>query len=590
MLNIPVKYCFLIYILLTISALAQAQCTKGDCKNGKGSFVYPSGARYTGEFRNGEINGFGICTYSDGSKYEGNWYNRYPDGKGTKTYSDGSKRSGTWKKGAFVEGSEDMAKNSKESARGEQEGDGMTIQYGCINGDCENGGGTYAYPDGSKYEGQFKAGKIHGWGTFFYTNGDKYIGGFKENVAHGKGTIFKSNGDKTTGEWKDGEYIGAAIVARDRVGCIEGNCGTGYGTYIYKDGAAKYIGKFMNNLPNGSGTVYYTNGERYVGEFLDGAFEGKGALYLKDGTIVDGQWNDGTYAGASEVSQQKVENVGNKAATKVADKDEPTTEIVDNKPVKDIKKDESTTVISTTKIPAIKVWAVVIGVSAYNHMPVLRYTDDDAYRMYAFLKSPEGGAIDDEHIKILIDEEATKDKIVSTMQDVFGRAGKNDLIMLYFSGHGLKGAFLPIDFDGFNNKLLHEEVSEILKQSPAKYKLCIADACHSGSLVASKGGSAEGALTNYYKSLAQAQAGTALIMSSKSEETSLESNGLRQGVFSHFLIRGLKGEADVDGNKIVTVQELFNFINVNVIAYTGHRQSPVIQGDYDPEMTVAVTR
>ena len=37
-------------------------------------------------------------------------------------------------------------------------------------------------------------------------------------------------------------------------------------------------------------------------------------------------------------------------------------------------------------------------------MPVLRYTDDDAYQMYAFFKSPEGGALDDEHIRILINE------------------------------------------------------------------------------------------------------------------------------------------------------------------------------------------
>ena len=105
-----------------------------------------------------------------------------------------------------------------------------------------------------------------------------------------------------------------------------------------------------------------------------------------------------------------------------------------------------------------------------------------------------------------------------------------------------------------------------------------------------KSGTVESALANYYKTLAQAEAGTALIMSSKSSETSLESSGLRQGVFSHFLIRGLKGEADRDDDKIVSVQELYDFIHGNVRDYTGMRQSPVIQGDYDPKMTVAVKR
>ncbi len=79
-------------------------------------------------------------------------------------------------------------------------------------------------------------------------------------------------------------------------------------------------------------------------------------------------------------------------------------------------------------------------------------------------------------------------------------------------------------------------------------------------------------------------------MSSKAEETSLESSGLRQGVFSHFLIRGLKGEADKNSDKVVTIQELFDFVFGNVRDYAGNRQSPVLKGTYDPMMPVAVLR
>ena len=105
-----------------------------------------------------------------------------------------------------------------------------------------------------------------------------------------------------------------------------------------------------------------------------------------------------------------------------------------------------------------------------------------------------------------------------------------------------------------------------------------------------RSGETEPLLVQYYQALAKSVSGTALIMSSKSEETSLESSGLRQGVFSHFLIRGLKGEADVDKNKIVTIGELYDFINTNVRSYTGNRQSPVIKGTYDPKMPVSVLR
>jgi uncharacterized caspase-like protein len=241
-------------------------------------------------------------------------------------------------------------------------------------------------------------------------------------------------------------------------------------------------------------------------------------------------------------------------------------------------------------MPQSKVFALVVGVASYDHMPVLRYTDDDAYRFYAFLKSLEGGALPDEQVRVLIDEEATRENVLNSMDEVFSQAGPNDLIIFYFSGHGLNGSFLPIDFDGFNNKIAHEEVAAAFNKCKARFKLCLADACHSGSLIAMRSAEPEPALVQFYSYLAKSVSGTALLMSSKADETSLESAGLRQGVFSHFLIRGLKGEADTNKDKVVTVQELFDFINDKVRDYTGNRQSPVIKGTYDPKMPVAVVR
>ena len=105
-----------------------------------------------------------------------------------------------------------------------------------------------------------------------------------------------------------------------------------------------------------------------------------------------------------------------------------------------------------------------------------------------------------------------------------------------------------------------------------------------------KGAAANNALLKYYETLAKSSPGSALILSSKSTETSLESSGLRQGVFSHFLIKGLKGEADVNRDKVVTIQELFDFTDYNVRSYTGNRQSPVIKGNFDRNMPAAVIR
>ena len=80
------------------------------------------------------------------------------------------------------------------------------------------------------------------------------------------------------------------------------------------------------------------------------------------------------------------------------------------------------------------------------------------------------------------------------------------------------------------------------------------------------------------------------MMSSKGEEYSLEDGGLRSGIFSHFLVRGLKGEADKNGDKMVVIQELFDYVYKQVRLYTGNVQTPTLTGSFDNRMPVAAIR
>ncbi len=519
-------------------------CIIGDCENGRGVYVYNPNKMYTGWFRNGKVHGTGVCHFENGSKYEGEWSNNQPHGQGTMTYPDGRECSGQWRQGVL---SQPCTSTLPEQPR---------VKFGCIAGDCINGEGHIVYMDRTDYRGEFKNAKPHGDGVMAFPNGDRYEGAFANGNPHGRGVKYLANNSVQNGQWFEGEFLGAE-KQEVMAGCIDGDCENGSGTYIFDD-KSQYTGTFKNGYAHGRGTIIYPNGDRYEGEMKNGFLYGYGTLFAATGKQYSGEWVKGELEPGLS----------------------PT-----------LRKEPSLATNSGKKKNNLEVYAVIIGVSDYSKalsIRSLKYTDDDAYKMYAFLKSPQGGALDDDHIRILIDEDATLHNIKRTMRAVFEQAGPEDLIMLYYSGHGQQDAFLPYDYYNGQNKLYHEEIIGLLDRSPAKYKLCIADACYAGAMFASKGGEPSQKTQDFYDRLSEAAPGTALIMSSKSDETSLESKGLRQGVFTHFLMRGLKGEADVNQDHFVDISELFDFVSYNVQDYTEYKQSPLIEGTYDRKMPVAV--
>ncbi len=434
----------------------------------------------------------------------------------------------------------------------------LKAQHKCLSGDCFNGYGTAVFPSGGKYIGDFREGKIQGKGIFYFSDGNKYIGNWVDQYREGDGRFIFSNGDEYFGEFQLNKFSGRGVMTYANGNRYEGdwldNRQHGQGVFVFVNGD-RYEGQFVTGFFEGQGSMWYADGSRYEGWWSKGKRQGAGTLYLSDGRELSGDWSNDALHGDGDEGVKTVETVYEKV-----DKD-----------------------------PKVKIWAVIVGAARYAHMPVLRYTDDDAYQIYAFLKSPEGGALPDNQVKVLIDEDATRKNVMSTMRTIFARADDNDVVMLYFSGHGLPGAFLPIDFDGYNNKLTHTEIKEALRQSRAKHKLVIADACHSGTLFAAKT-PLESTLKKYYQAFEDTKGGMALLMSSKGEEYSLEDGGLRAGIFSHFLVRGLKGEADTNVDNLVTIKELFVFIHRQVRLYTANAQTPSLSGSYDENMPVGVVR
>ncbi len=458
---------------------------------------------------------------------------------------------------------------------------------GCKEGNCFNGYGKYQFANGNRYVGEFIDGKPHGNGILFCANGNKYLGSWQASLRQGQGKYIFMEGHEYTGSFHRNNFHGK-------------------GKMEYANGDV-YKGNWQANLPNGDGIYSFKKGGRYEGGFLEGRFHGKGIMFYKDGAKFAGHWLQskkhglGTYTNKNGVSQQGEWVNGRSIDIAVVEKNEEQT-MQPGQPdegKKYLPDSSEESVIIEAAESSVRIWATVVGVASYAHMPSLRYTDDDAYQFYAFLKSPEGGALPDEQVQVLVDDNATKENILNSMRNTLLNADENDVVLFYFSGHGVEGAFIPVDFDGFENRLYHHEIRQILDEAKAKHKIVLGDACHAGSLYGEYGGEEEivasrstvnNMLDQYYSAFENTNGGTALLMSSKGQEVSLEDSGLRSGVFSHFLIRGLKGEADFNHDNIVTIDEVFQFTLEKVSGYTVGAQTPVLIGEYDETMPVSVVR
>lgn len=174
----------------------------------------------------------------------------------------------------------------------------------------------------------------------------------------------------------------------------------------------------------------------------------------------------------------------------------------------------------------------------------------------------------------LLNKEATKSKIVAAMNKVFSKAGVNDIVVFFYSGHGYAGGFCAYDGD-----LPYKEIRKAMAKSKCRNKMIFADACFAGKI--RTGGSVS------QSEVADAQkANVMLFLSSRSNETSLERGDMQNGFFTTFLQKGLRGAADTNKNRIITAKELFDFVYSNVVELSNGDQHPVMWGKFSNNMPV----
>ncbi|MBU0769111.1 MAG: caspase family protein [Proteobacteria bacterium] len=254
-----------------------------------------------------------------------------------------------------------------------------------------------------------------------------------------------------------------------------------------------------------------------------------------------------------------------------------------------------------------EIWAVIIGINQYQNLPSLKYAVNDAREVYRYMI--EVNRVPKDHIWLLLDEDATLDRIRSALGTQLRRkAGKEDMVIVYLAGHGAteKDASSP-DGDGLEKYILPHnadpkdlyasaipmgEVSRIFQRISSEKLVFLSDTCYSGA----SGGRtilASGVRANvsgaFLDRLSQGK-GRMIIAASDANQVSAEKDELKHGVFTYYLLEGLGGKADFDGDGVITLDEIYRYVSIKVPQATGQDQHPVKKGEMTGEIILGVVK
>jgi len=213
-------------------------------------------------------------------------------------------------------------------------------------------------------------------------------------------------------------------------------------------------------------------------------------------------------------------------------------------------------------------YALVVGVSKYKEPRLcLNFAAKDATDFAAFLKTQEK-VFRKTHVKLMVDEKATKREVEKYLFHELPKAGKEDTIVLFFSGHGGTDPAQPNQFYFLTSDADPEYLEATglnmtglrsFERLDSKRVLVIADACHAGMPASLKTKAIDPPLEKLMRLFGEAS-GRVILASSKPEELSQEKPNLRNSVFTYYLLRGLNGEADFNRDGIITVDEAYDYV------------------------------
>lgn len=218
--------------------------------------------------------------------------------------------------------------------------------------------------------------------------------------------------------------------------------------------------------------------------------------------------------------------------------------------------------------------ALVIGNNIYSdpEFPSLSAPVNDVVDLARVLRDPDIGGFDE--VTELIDENTSN--ILRTVARFFAKKSHNDILLLYFSGHGAlddHGHFYLVAKDTEHDLLSGTAVSanfitQEMDRSRSRQQVLILDSCNSAAFFQGAKGTAGGraVIANAFEGNRHSRI---VLAASNATQFAWEGEQFadigQHSLFTHYLIEGLRtGEADLNADGKVSLNELYDYIHERV--------------------------
>jgi formylglycine-generating enzyme required for sulfatase activity/uncharacterized caspase-like protein len=241
--------------------------------------------------------------------------------------------------------------------------------------------------------------------------------------------------------------------------------------------------------------------------------------------------------------------------------------------------------LSNNKVEEVTAkFALVIANTEYQDANFAKLTapGKDAEEFAHVLRDAELAAFED--VQVLLNE--GESKIRRSIARFFADRKRDDLLLLYFSGHGIRNGQgqLFLAANDTEIKILEatgvpaDFITYAMNNSRSQRQLLILDCCNSGAFsYGAKSASAVGKSMGIATAFEGSGFGRVVLTATDATQFAWEGEKVigdtQKSVFTHFLIEGLKGQADRNGDGRIDVDELYDYAYEEVVRRTP-KQTP----------------